>query len=133
MESTDMNIVSFETAVKLKEAGFPQPEPEVGQMWYDNGGNAYVIFYRRAYSVFAAPIDWGYGVTRKFDVKKCTFAPGPAEILLELPGHDLYFVDGGFEVNFKNHSTFSDEWYNNGNAAEACAAAWMAQKQGINA
>lgn len=29
-----MDIVSFETAKKLKEAGFPQPSPEFGQMWY---------------------------------------------------------------------------------------------------
>lgn len=29
------NIVTFETAKKLKEAGFPQPEPERGQVWYN--------------------------------------------------------------------------------------------------
>lgn len=29
------NYVTFETAKKLKEAGFPQPEPfPVGQVWY---------------------------------------------------------------------------------------------------
>ena len=28
------DIVSYETAVRLKEAGFPQPTPEVGQMCY---------------------------------------------------------------------------------------------------
>lgn len=29
------NIVTRETAQRLKNAGFPQPEPEVGQFWYD--------------------------------------------------------------------------------------------------
>lgn len=30
------DICTFETAVKLKEAGFPQPDPEVGQVWYND-------------------------------------------------------------------------------------------------
>lgn len=30
-----MDIVSFETAMRLKEAGFPQPEFATGQMWYN--------------------------------------------------------------------------------------------------
>lgn len=29
------NVVSFEVAKALKDAGFEQPEPEVGQFWYD--------------------------------------------------------------------------------------------------
>lgn len=28
------NVVTFEAARALKEAGFPQPEPEAGQAWY---------------------------------------------------------------------------------------------------
>ncbi len=33
-----MNIVSFETAKRLKEAGFPQPEFATGQIWYNSFG-----------------------------------------------------------------------------------------------
>ena len=29
------NVVTLETAKRLKQAGFPQPEPKVGQFWYD--------------------------------------------------------------------------------------------------
>lgn len=29
-----MNHIKFETATRLKEAGFPQPEPKAGQFWY---------------------------------------------------------------------------------------------------
>ena len=29
------DVVDFETAVRLKEAGFPQASPEVGQFWYN--------------------------------------------------------------------------------------------------
>lgn len=32
------DFVSFETAKKLKAAGFPQPEPAVGQVWYNDLG-----------------------------------------------------------------------------------------------
>jgi hypothetical protein len=36
------NTVSPPTAKRLKAAGFPQPEPEAGQVWYE-GQKAYVI------------------------------------------------------------------------------------------
>lgn len=32
------DVVSFETALRLKEAGFPQPEPHYRQVWYDERG-----------------------------------------------------------------------------------------------
>ena len=38
-----MNTVSFETAKRLKEAGFPQPDPEFGQFWYHNAGSQIAI------------------------------------------------------------------------------------------
>ena len=34
------DIVSFETAKQLKEAGFPQPMPEAGQFWYQEFSEA---------------------------------------------------------------------------------------------
>lgn len=36
------NHTTYETARALKEAGFPQPEPEFGQVWYDNDGYAFI-------------------------------------------------------------------------------------------
>ena len=36
------NTVSSPTAQRLKAAGFPQPEPEAGQVWYE-GQKAYVL------------------------------------------------------------------------------------------
>jgi hypothetical protein len=39
-----MDIVSFETAKRLKEAGFPQPTPAPGQFWHEgNEGGFFVI------------------------------------------------------------------------------------------
>ena len=37
------HIVSFETAKALKEAGYPQPEFETGQIWYNSFGAKTVI------------------------------------------------------------------------------------------
>ena len=37
------NIVSAETALKLKEAGFPQPVPRAGQIWLDVNNFPYII------------------------------------------------------------------------------------------
>ena len=38
-----MNHVTFETARKLKDAGFPQPEMERGQSWYSVNGHEILI------------------------------------------------------------------------------------------
>ena len=37
------NIASFQTAVKLKEAGFPQPGPDFSQIWYNDDGTAFLV------------------------------------------------------------------------------------------
>jgi hypothetical protein len=41
------NIVSFETAQRLKEAGFPQPKPEMGQFWFDKKGNLCIVVHNK--------------------------------------------------------------------------------------
>lgn len=33
-------MVNFETARALKEAGFPQPKFQFGQIWYNSSGGA---------------------------------------------------------------------------------------------
>lgn len=38
-----MNHVTFETARKLKDAGFPQPAMEWGQCWYSVNGHEILI------------------------------------------------------------------------------------------
>lgn len=39
------NIVSFETAKRLRSAGFPQPKPEAGQFWFDPYGDLYIALF----------------------------------------------------------------------------------------
>lgn len=68
-----MSAVSFETAKRLKEAGFPQPDYEFGQLWYseDERQQAFV----------------GTGqmeLLRQHYVGKMVFAPTATDILEQL-------------------------------------------------
>jgi hypothetical protein len=119
-----MDIVVFETAKRLKEAGFPQPEYIERGFGYDETGSL-------------------------FTIQECSFPPGgvggmyyaptATDILLEIDGAILEFIR--FSKQFPNEP---DAWFcqnvivkSNGffdfedigehptNPAEAVAAAWL--------
>ena len=75
------NHVTYETAARLKEAGFPQPVTELGQIWYRNGilGVAMVAFGE--IEVWQ-PLDVG-GEWQRFSDEdaECVFAPTATDIL----------------------------------------------------
>jgi len=105
---------SFETAVRLKESGFPQPTPEAGQFWYNPNGILFVVYLvheivelyeigRRNPSIGHYWEDW-------------TFAPTATDILRELgPLFDLSYDCAEFWCGDKKG------W----NPAEAAAEAWI--------
>ena len=130
------NYTTFETSVKLKEKGFPQPEPVKCQVWHGKEG---------AYQVMTVQVeDFGIhestvychrvGSTQVFDMslnlfKKFIYAPTPADILKELgPPYSLTR-----DTSAKNEKIWlclheKDEgfgWYHHENPAEACALAFM--------
>ena len=74
------NIVSFETAKRLKEAGFPQPEPQRGQVWYSKHRAEYLV-----YNVDEFGADYSCGslsfVGRSLSADDCVFAPTATDIL----------------------------------------------------
>ncbi len=87
------DIVSYETAVRLKEAGFPQPQPGAGQWWHNPDFGLFVVGVRwfadnREYKIF-------YPGTGKPVLKseamflKCAFAPTATDILRELADYEL--------------------------------------------
>lgn len=107
-----MSHVKYETATRLKDAGFPQPKPAPGQLWYKTifeGGTAQHIapcvlldFGGQIVMQAIAP-RWDYPGNSGFD-KKAVFAPDAADILKLLPSdnrasfmHDAFWVewDGG--------------------------------------
>ncbi len=88
------DIVSYETAVRLKEAGFPQPKPDFGQVWHNPDFGLFVVGIKwfadnREYRIF-------YPRTGKTVLKseamflKCAFAPTATDILREMPNY--YYI-----------------------------------------
>lgn len=140
-----MDITTFETAKRLKEAGFPQPDFSTGQLWYNASGalsfigkkeiahNGQVFFF--CTSVVTArteqmiPINDG-----------AFFAPTATDILREIHGNfakmrgysvtiELSTTDDGFQVDVFEDLPFDamkPVWEIHENPAEAAASAWLA-------
>lgn len=120
----DMIHATPETAKRLKKAGFPQPKPDEGQVWYNSAGTVYVVTY-------------SYGKTCDYVVRGSNnvwierglndgevFAPTATDILAHLPGWSLEYTENGwvcFESILGGHRDFTP----NSNPAEAAAEAWF--------
>ena len=89
------HIVSFETAKALKEAGYPQPEFEAGQFWYDLDGTLF-IKSRHPFR-FLSPESGGIWIL-DISFEERFYAPSSTEIIehvgKENPGARLYFEVG---------------------------------------
>lgn len=101
------NTVTFETAKRLKEAGFPQPEPEFGQFWYHNAGlqiaimesndagghiGKFIRFFGTVNGSLREKSFFSVSIMKIF-MKDACFAPTATDILKEIP-----FVSLSFEV-----------------------------------
>ena len=120
-------IVSFETAKRLKEAGFPKPRPDEGQIWYNAAGIMYVITY-------------SYGKTCDYVVRGSNnvwlerglndgevFGPTATDIMQHLPGWSLMFTETGW-ICFPSKYWFGKPDFSSSNPAEAAAEAWFFEK-----
>ncbi len=121
------NIVSFETARRLKEAGFPQPEPEVGQVWVEPEGIAYVIALIRDTEF------WGRYMNHVDRIDECdiseikndAFCPTATDILLDMPdGYRLTRVNRGMFLCTEEEPLLGTDGCKV-NPAEAAALAWF--------
>ena len=111
-----MNLVTFETAKRLKEAGFPQPDVLNAFQWSYIDGDIQV------------PYRATEGEKRSEDE---ILAPNAIEILREM-GYDYamkyhkIMLKWMVWVEYDNGGW--DSW-NHENPAEACAAAWLAKNE----
>lgn len=108
------NIVSFETAKRLKEAGFPQHISN-NDCWYAANGDCFLQWH-------GGDI-WIGGempITREVDAP--FFAPTATDILRQIPGDQLAY-NGETWVVFPPNDDLRD--WEHENPAEACAAAWL--------
>lgn len=122
------NVVTPETARKLKEAGFPQPvKVECGEIWYSANDKAFVII---CHSARSAVIGWTgltssiTGTLQLTALQSCTFAPTATDILSDL-GNDYHIgmLDGVFVSGL--HQFGQSDLQFNYNPAEAAASAWL--------
>lgn len=131
---TNMDITTYQTAKRLKEAGFPQPEFQTGQLWYNQhkalsfigkkeiAHNGQVFFF--CTSVVTArteqmiPINDG-----------AFFAPTATDILREIESVTFYWhaMRGKFSCSGGSNEKLVS-WVNaaHENPAEAAASAWLA-------
>jgi len=134
------NHVNYETSVRLKEAGFPQPKPEAGQFWYlpllgsINGENPpycinFVgqedIYFSRVGGIVTEREHVGNRLSVSMFLKAATFATTAADILREL-GFRFYLIyDETTSQWFLNKPDSAFDIWDADNPAEAAALAWL--------
>ena len=135
-----MNIVTFETARKLKEVGFPQPEPAFGQFWYIGKSQPVFITGADKSLIYYAWGEWREGVIPdassvrngpEFYGADPIFAPNVTDLLPP----DCFLAR---EISYKTAS--GERWViydretmqvlnldnpDSDNAAEVAASAWL--------
>ena len=118
-----LDVVTFETAKRLKAAGFPQGGWHEGVALYSSTGEKFII---------GKDVSNGFSIVNEWTVCSVEtledddfFAPSPTDILKEL-GEDyslrivLYFTRPCEWCCFIGQETWEHE-----KPAEACAAAWL--------
>lgn len=115
------HFCTFETAQRLADAGFPQPEPQGGQFWYEtetkNIFTPLVMRRKKQHSGFVglAFCEW------RSDADGLIFAPGIADLLQALgPGWALQKGEGGSWRAYSWEHEFIDT-----EPAQALAGAWL--------
>jgi hypothetical protein len=119
------NFVSYDTALRLRAAGFPQPEVARGVVYrsergiyaFDRGAKHSACHYLYALDHHG----WVSCPVEHFEETFC-FAPGPAEILRELGPDYQCGVQGTYYWCGRMPSRYASV---EENLAEACAAQWL--------
>jgi hypothetical protein len=108
-----MDIVTFETARRMKSAGFPQPD-------YVEDGYFYILSQD-------TPVNFVH--VSGINTQDAAFAPTATDILLELPDYALVFDDSQRPPGFTCYDTLrqnpSEYPKTHENPAEAAALAWL--------
>lgn len=131
------DITTFETAARLKEAGFPQPTPEAGQWWYNPDIG---IFLTGKLSPYGRERHIYYPDTGNVFFKNqllfpdCVFAPTATDILRQMPNY-YYIRKYKYDTESVNRFSIFCELQEGDlsqiakgvdtNPAEAAASAWL--------
>lgn len=91
------NTVSFETASRLKAAGFPQPEPEFGQVYFDVDGDRLICLEENFF--FEKGLDAPSWISDN-RASRLVFAPTPSDIFLSIGVTPFLYSANGDEMMF---------------------------------
>ena len=80
MLNMDKFVVTFQTACRLKAAGFPQPELEKGQYWYDAQGKLFTLLFYASGPKFWGIFYWESEALKQELPTEMIFAAGYADI-----------------------------------------------------
>lgn len=126
-----MANLSPETCIRLRDAGFPQPEKAIGQLWYacsdlclicpdSRYGTLAASIQKNVLIGINAPADWAY-------------CPTALELLALLPEWDLCaFHDGmPFDWQLYSNAIFVDNVYNETaeSISERLAEIWLSENR----
>ena len=121
--------VTFETAKRLADAGFPQPLPQRGQVWFLEGGMPLVVT-SKSDAIDMHLCDYVVGgsmyIYRYLNDGE-VFAQTATDILQHLPGWNLSKIEDGWRAWFGifPKKGYSPGVFTNENPAEAAAEAWF--------
>jgi len=102
------HLLSFETAKKLKESGFPQPEPKTGQFWIGyNSDRLFIVTEDMPKDSLA--------------FVQATYFPSAQDFLEQMPGASLENCNGIFYVS----AVGCIDYFYNANLLESCARTWL--------
>jgi len=102
------HLLSFETAKKLKESGFPQPEPKTGQFWIGyNSDRLFIVTEDMPKDSLA--------------FVQATYCPSAQDFLEQMPGASLENCNGIFYVS----AVGCIDYFYNANLLESCARTWL--------
>lgn len=129
----EMDIVSFETAKRLKEAGSPQPKPAFGQFWYGEILSGKIELWVIALDDFGGlRFRCCSSIRRDHKIElseKFVFAPTATDILPQMIYSELRCEVEMWMLHLVKKDALpvirTDGTFFNQNPAEACAEAWL--------
>lgn len=130
------DIVTFETAKRLRDAGFPQAVPGNGQFWYNEDKDLGVLGNCISATFYFTWCSVGDNYDGRDDhyentdsiLKEYIFAPTATDILRELPGLDFELVYSEGNEDFAVHQTLDGDIinsWNDENPAELMAKPYL--------
>jgi hypothetical protein len=122
-----------ETAKRLADAGFPQPTPKRGQVWYSRSGHeSYIIILDECGDSGICDLSEHPGGRVWADQSMNSgqvFAPSATDILQHLPGWNLcYTTQLGWQC-WWDDEIIDPKIFSHSNPVEAAAQAWFYENE----